>query len=208
MVADPCTRTRESIADHLLRHLETPARILQASDGIEAMEAPRESGVSVDIAILAEHMARLDGKQLLLRIQLHRPTIEVIMLTTEDDSKLLKLGARAALQKPVDLDELLDRTHLSISRVQHLIADRNYAKSEAKIRKKILSEHFSPEEIKQIQDAPPPPSLLGFRDMQHLIDSYMLQQYHTWNGNIPQIAKRIGKSETFTRKHIDRILNK
>lgn len=65
-----------------------------------------------DVVVLDLKMPGIDGMEVLRRIKNHYPGIEVIILTghgsPNDEAQAKKLGAFAYLNKPVNIDELVD----------------------------------------------------------------------------------------------------
>lgn len=84
------------------------ARVLQASDGEEALQIARAR--SVDAVLTDIRMPRMSGERLLEALGEELPDVGVILLTAygemEQAVACLKKGARDYLAKPLDLDEV------------------------------------------------------------------------------------------------------
>ncbi|MBW2092669.1 MAG: response regulator, partial [Deltaproteobacteria bacterium] len=65
-----------------------------------------------DVMVLDLKMPGIDGLEVLRRIKKHYPQVQVVILTghgtDKDEIEAKKLGAFAYLQKPVDLEQLVD----------------------------------------------------------------------------------------------------
>jgi len=81
-----------------------------AASGVEALQKLNQQ--SYDVAILDVRMPGLSGLETLRRVKYEHPEIAVILLSghgsTEDVDRGLQLGACAYLQKPVNIDHLVD----------------------------------------------------------------------------------------------------
>ncbi|MCK6600015.1 MAG: sigma-54 dependent transcriptional regulator [Bdellovibrionaceae bacterium] len=85
--------------------------VMEAFDGINAMEKIKNSGVKFDVVILDVDMPRLNGLETLKQIKEFDPGIIVLMLTAHatlnDAVNAVKDGAYNYLSKPVSSEELL-----------------------------------------------------------------------------------------------------
>jgi signal transduction histidine kinase/ActR/RegA family two-component response regulator len=87
----------------------SPAQVLQARDGVEALALIRR--VAPAAVVLDLRLPRLDGWQVLTELKADPVTasIPVVIASVVDDrARGLELGAEVYLQKPVRRDELLD----------------------------------------------------------------------------------------------------
>lgn len=87
----------------------SPARVLRAKDGVEALELARKEGPAA--VVLEVGLPRLDGWQVLNELKADPATaaIPVVIATDVDDrSRGLSLGADAYLRKPIRREQLLD----------------------------------------------------------------------------------------------------
>ena len=80
-------------------------------DGDQALSFIQEN--ELDVIVLDLKMPGIDGIEVLKRIKEVHPNIEVIILTghgtEKDEERARKLGAFDYLEKPVDIDKLVDR---------------------------------------------------------------------------------------------------
>ncbi len=81
-----------------------------ATNGVEALQKLGDQ--EFDVVVVDVRMPGLGGLAVLRRIKDSHPGLEVILLTghgsTEDVKEGLRLGAFAYLQKPVDIEHLVD----------------------------------------------------------------------------------------------------
>ncbi|HHT9121045.1 MAG TPA: sigma-54-dependent transcriptional regulator, partial [Candidatus Hypogeohydataceae bacterium YC41] len=110
-------KTKVLIVDDEINLLKTLSDILNrngyevavAKDGPSALGLIEKNGF--DIALLDIRMPHMDGVELLERIKVQRPDIEVIIMTAyatiETAKRSIKLGAYDYIQKPLDIDEVL-----------------------------------------------------------------------------------------------------
>lgn len=92
--------------------------VLEAGDGLQALDVLAESAASIDVALIDWHMPVLDGLGLVVRMQddpeLFR--IRKMMVTAETDVRrvmeALRSGADEYLMKPVTRDALVDKLSL------------------------------------------------------------------------------------------------
>ncbi len=82
-----------------------------ASDGMEALQKVKD--VSYDAVILDFAMPGLDGIETLKLMLGKNPDLQVILLTgratLENGVEAVKLGARDVLQKPADINKLIEK---------------------------------------------------------------------------------------------------
>jgi CheY-like chemotaxis protein len=84
--------------------------VVEAKDGLEAVERVRES--AFDIIILDVHMPRMRGPEALDKIKELRPDQKVVIVSSSSDPTYTfehaarKRGALTCLFKPIDIDEL------------------------------------------------------------------------------------------------------
>lgn len=84
---------------------------LAARDGLQAIQQVEEA--RPDFVLLDIVLPRLDGFSVCQRIREHSavPIIGMAALNDEGKARLLRLGADDYLEKPFDVDELLDHIH-------------------------------------------------------------------------------------------------
>ncbi len=106
LVVDDDAEVRAVVMEYLGLH---GFHVLEAANGLEALlqvKRERPQAIILDLA-----MPRLGGIETLKRIVKFDPTIAVVVVTGESDPDLHRqaslLGARAVLQKPVELPALL-----------------------------------------------------------------------------------------------------
>ena len=97
--------------DLMSQRLETRGlKVVTKSSGEEAVKAVADQ--SFDVAFVDLAMPGIDGIETLKQIKAARPDIEVIMLTGQATVKsgieAMKHGASDFLEKPVDLNDLLE----------------------------------------------------------------------------------------------------
>ena len=84
-----------------------------ATNGVEALQKLDDQ--EFDVVVVDVRMPGLGGLAVLRRIKDSHPRLEVVLLTghgsTEDVEEGLRLGAFAYLQKPVDIEHLVDLIH-------------------------------------------------------------------------------------------------
>jgi len=85
-------------------------RAVGATSGVEALE--RMDAEGFDVVVLDVKMPGLGGLDVVRHINRRHPGMKVVLMTghgsVEDSETGLSLGAVAYLQKPVDLDTLID----------------------------------------------------------------------------------------------------
>ena len=125
----------EQFLDILSQRLETRGlkvdTVTSGEDAVKQVELQNFDAIIVDLA-----MPGIDGIETLRRIKEKRPDLEIIMLTghatVKSGIEAMKLGAEDFLEKPVDLNELLERI------------------GEAKHKRMLVVEKGRQEEIKKI----------------------------------------------------------
>lgn len=104
----------DQIRRMLRRRLERDKhQITEAADGEQALQACRNS--TIDLALIDIIMPEKEGTETIMELQKNNPDLQIIAMsggssyiTPEMSLKLaLQFGARAALQKPFSLDELI-----------------------------------------------------------------------------------------------------
>lgn len=105
------TDDEEGFVDAVARRLDKRGyTIHQAHSGRAALEALNQ-GVEMDVVVLDVRMAGIDGLETLHLIKTSHPDVEVIMLSAYGTplcvTECRRWGARAFLNKPVDLDALV-----------------------------------------------------------------------------------------------------
>jgi len=100
----------ESLSERLeLRNLKADV----AYDGEQAIEAVKAE--KPDVMVLDLRMPGIDGKEVLRRVKKKHPDMAVVVLTGhgtyKDEKEVLRLGASAYLEKPVDVDHLAGMLH-------------------------------------------------------------------------------------------------
>ncbi|QDU59455.1 Blue-light-activated protein [Planctomycetes bacterium Pan216] len=92
--------------------------VLEAEDGLSALEIYRDQGDSIDLVILDLSMPRLSGEETLARLREHDPNVRVIVTTGYSKSdrydSVAQMGVLAFLTKPFRLEELSRTTREAI----------------------------------------------------------------------------------------------
>jgi DNA-binding response OmpR family regulator len=115
-----------------------------AFDGEEALELVQD-GVP-DVMVLDLKMPGIDGMEVLRRVKKNYPEVEVVILTghgsEKDEKQAKKLGAFAYLQKPVNLDELVESLKKAYrKRVERTLMAATFAEAgEADMARSIMEE--------------------------------------------------------------------
>src|SRR5210317_1692896 len=125
----------EQFLDALSQRLETRglkvATVTSGEDAVNQVEDHNFDAIIVDLA-----MPGIDGIETLKRIKKKRPDLEIIMLTghatVKSGIEAMKLGADDFLEKPVDLNVLLEKI------------------GEAKNKRMLVVEKGRQEEVKKI----------------------------------------------------------
>lgn len=85
--------------------------VIEAEDGVDAMEKIRSEYQNIELYVLDVNMPRMDGITLIGEIRKLDSTTPVVMLTTESDkSKMMKakgLGATGWIIKPFDAEKFI-----------------------------------------------------------------------------------------------------
>ena len=83
-----------------------------ASNGIEALEIYNLKRESIDVVLLDMSMPKMSGKETLIKLLEINPSIKVIISSGYDIEGLVKelidMGAKAALQKPFRMQDLIE----------------------------------------------------------------------------------------------------
>jgi two-component system response regulator CpxR len=97
----------DTLAERISLRMLNP---LVAYSGEEALEVMKQ--ITPDVIVLDLNMPGMNGAEVLSRIREAYPTINVIILTGHGDEKdrltMEKMGAVGYLQKPVDIEILLE----------------------------------------------------------------------------------------------------
>ena len=125
----------EQFLDVLSQRLEARGlkvdAVTSGEDAVRQVEDKNFDAIVIDLA-----MPGIDGIETLKRIKDKRPDLEIIMLTghatVKSGIEAMKLGAEDFLEKPVDLNELLERI------------------GEAKNKRMLIVEKDRQEEVKKI----------------------------------------------------------
>ena len=95
--------------------------VLEAADGLSALEALRDTPRPVDVIMLDYRLPDSNGLQLLGKIRTLSPRSRVVMMTAhgtpEVIAEALRLGAVCVVNKPIEMREVADlvsRVHASI----------------------------------------------------------------------------------------------
>lgn len=85
--------------------------IIEAKDGVDALEILKKTDEKVELFILDINMPRMDGLTLLKEIRREDMNTPIIMLTTETDKEKMKvakeMGATGWIVKPFDAEKLV-----------------------------------------------------------------------------------------------------
>jgi DNA-binding NtrC family response regulator len=114
----------EEFIDLLSQRLETRGlKIVTVTSGEEAVEMADDK--NLDVAVVDFAMPGIDGIETLRRIRDRRPDVEIIMLTgqgtIQSGIEAMKHGAFDYLEKPVDLNVLMEKIRLAkLQRMQAL----------------------------------------------------------------------------------------
>jgi DNA-binding response OmpR family regulator len=100
-----------------------------ALDGEQALELVKDE--IPDVMVLDLRMPGIDGLEVLEKVKKAYPSVEVIILTghgsEKDETIARRLGAYDYLNKPVDLDSLMDRIKKAYRKVQQTMAATAFA---------------------------------------------------------------------------------
>ena len=101
----------EEFIDLMSQRLETRGlKVVAVTCGEEAVAAVEDK--NIDVAVVDLAMPGIDGIETLQRVKAKRPDIEIIMLTghatLHSGIEAMKHGARDYLEKPVDLNVLME----------------------------------------------------------------------------------------------------
>ena len=114
LIVDDSPMTRRIVKNVIQEYAEREYELIEASDGLEALEKIRGAGIS--LILLDWNMPRLDGLQLVKRIRADGETAPIVMVTyVSDKEKLLEAGAAGVSEfiiKPIqgrDLWETIEQ---------------------------------------------------------------------------------------------------
>jgi DNA-binding response OmpR family regulator len=99
-------------------------RVVEAEDGVEALDVVERSDALPDLVILDLTMPRMDGEETLRRLRALIPAADlpVIVLTgsrdTETEVRLVEAGADDYVRKPVEPRLFLSRVRAALRRVR------------------------------------------------------------------------------------------
>ncbi|MBI4912329.1 MAG: PAS domain S-box protein [Acidobacteria bacterium] len=109
LLADDEPALREAVAEALDQMGHS---VLQARDGVEALEKAREEGESLSMVVLDMTMPRMDGREALAALRGWNPHLPVVLCSgytdLEDLATLLASGPATFLPKPYTIRELAD----------------------------------------------------------------------------------------------------
>jgi DNA-binding NtrC family response regulator len=113
----------EQFLDVLSQRLAARGMKVDAVTSGEEAFAKVKSGEAFDAVVLDLAMPGMGGIETLKRIKEQRPDVQIIMLTghgtIHDGIEAMKLGAEDFLEKPVDLQVLLDK--IATAKHKHLL---------------------------------------------------------------------------------------
>jgi CheY-like chemotaxis protein len=93
-------------------------KVLEASDGQQALELMQTSGPLIDVVLMDYRMPRMDGVEATKKIRQHFPDLPVLFVSGWDEPKMKEAafaaGAAEYLVAPVDYDQLVK----AVSRVR------------------------------------------------------------------------------------------
>jgi CheY-like chemotaxis protein len=150
LVADNEVNLCKVLAARLQR---TNLECVVAHDGVQALEIIRSQ--PVDVAVLDIRLPRKTGVEVLKEIRRDHPLLPCILMTAFEDPEIheeaVRLGAKAVLQKPFDLDAFIDliwrQISAPISQTQMLL--QNGEKVLVDIRGGSMSYTYTPRVISQ-----------------------------------------------------------
>jgi two-component system cell cycle sensor histidine kinase/response regulator CckA len=89
-------------------------RVLEAADGIEALELLRSRPVTLDVVVSDIVMPRMNGVELMEALSLSHPQVPVVLMSGYASNELLELGIAAPcsiVAKPFSQERLLAEVH-------------------------------------------------------------------------------------------------
>ena len=93
-------------------------KVLEASDGQNALELVETSGALIDVVLMDYRMPRMDGVEATLEIRKHFPDLPILFVSAWDEPEMkeaaFEAGAAEYLVAPVAYDELVE----AVSRVR------------------------------------------------------------------------------------------
>jgi sodium-dependent dicarboxylate transporter 2/3/5 len=108
LLIDDEKKFRESLSRRLSSRGYENTTLPGGEDAVKVIRAHEE----IDVVVLDRKMPGMDGEEVLREIKKYRPELQVIMLTgfgsTESAVEVGKLGAFSYLQKPVEIDDLVE----------------------------------------------------------------------------------------------------
>jgi two-component system, chemotaxis family, chemotaxis protein CheY len=122
LVVDDSTMMRALIRRALQGRPGWSAEVIEAGDGVEALQLIRNPKLGIDVVLLDWNMPRLDGIGFLKALKASRSAgeVSVIMVTTQSQqssvAEALRWGARDYLLKPFKEDTLRERVERLSSR--------------------------------------------------------------------------------------------
>jgi two-component system chemotaxis response regulator CheY len=113
LIVDDSAAIRKILQRVLLQTEVTLGKILEASDGVEALETLKDSKVGLILSDI--NMPKMDGLQLLSRLKADPDyrEVPVVMITTEgSQAKVMEavtLGASGYIRKPFTADQIKEK---------------------------------------------------------------------------------------------------
>jgi len=144
----------KSLSERLeMRDLESDVA-LNGHQALESMKAD-EPGVMV----LDLKMPGMDGMEVLRRVREAYPNVQVIILTghgtDKDEEEAKRLGAYAYMQKPVEMDRLVDtlrKAHKKFKSIKHSIDTALMAASMAQAGEVEMAQQMMREEVEETKE--------------------------------------------------------
>ena len=94
--------------------------VVEAEDGVEALERLAELGGDVDLVVCDMHMPRMNGIELIAELRASGYAHGIVLLSAEDDlaevRKARAAGATRWVAKPFDVPDLLHAVRSQLSR--------------------------------------------------------------------------------------------
>ncbi len=110
MIVDDSTTIRRVMKNLLARMIKDELTLLEAGNGIEAMEVLKKQEGEIDLILLDVNMPEMNGDVFLEQMRSNPAynNIRVVMVTTEAEKKtvikIMKLGANGYIVKPFTPD--------------------------------------------------------------------------------------------------------
>lgn len=129
----------EDFINLMSQRLETRGlKVVAVTSGEEAVAISDDQ--NFDVAVVDLAMPGIDGIETLKQIKNRRPDIEVIMLTgqatVQSGIEAMKHGAVDFLEKPVDLNELMEKIRLAKQKRMSLLHERSKKETDHILRSK------------------------------------------------------------------------